>query len=88
VARAEERGSTPHTLQKKLEVFLEAAPYPAGDPKAEDPDWAFPELTDSMIDGAVQAYRGEFKRRARHEQPVCPPSPLLEGLYAPARRSC
>lgn len=68
MARAEERGSTPHTVQKQLEVFLEAAPYPAGDPQAEDPQWAFPELTDSMIDRAVRAYHEEFGGRARHEQ--------------------
>jgi hypothetical protein len=68
VARAEERGIAPRTLQKQLDALLEAAPYPAGDPQAEDPVWAFPELTDSMIDRAVQDYRKEFRRRARHEQ--------------------
>ena len=54
VARAEERGIAPRTLQKQLEALLEAAPYPAGDPQAEDPVWAFLELTDSMIGRAVQ----------------------------------
>ena len=54
------------TLQKRFEAFLEATPYPAGDPQAEDPEWSFSTLTDSMIDEAVHAYHEE-SRRARHE---------------------
>jgi hypothetical protein len=56
------------TLQKRFEAFLAAAPYPAGHPGAEDPEWPFPELTDSMIDRAVRAYHKEFRRLLREER--------------------
>lgn len=65
IARTGERRIAVHTLQKQFEAFLSAAPYPAGDPQAEDPDWPFPQLTDAMVDRAVQAYRREFTAVAR-----------------------
>ena len=53
------------TLQKQFETFLSAAPYPAGDPQAEDPEWPFPQLTDAMVDRAVKAYHQDFRRHLR-----------------------
>ena len=67
VAPTRQRRIALRTLQKQFEEFLSAAPYPAGHPRAEDPEWPFPQLTDAMVDRAVRAYHKEFWRRARHE---------------------
>lgn len=53
------------TLQKQFEAFLSAAPYPAGDPRAEDPEWPFPALTDAMVARAVKAYHRDFRRQLK-----------------------
>jgi len=63
VASEKERGAGRGDLQKRMERFLDAAPYPAGHPHADDPDWPFPQLTDSMISAAVREYHKEFWRR-------------------------
>jgi len=67
IARTEKKRMAMSTLQRHFEAFLAAAPYPAGDPRVEDPEWPFPELTDAVVDQAVQVYQEEFRRRARHE---------------------
>lgn len=43
--------------RKELETFLGAAPYPAGDPGFEDPEWPYPSLTDARIHAAEAEYR-------------------------------
>lgn len=42
-----------------FEDLLQAAPYPAGDPDAEDPFWSLADLTDEKIAAAVAAYERE-----------------------------
>jgi hypothetical protein len=51
-----------HVLEQltDLEKVLGAAPYPAGDPNQEDPEWPYPQLTDETIEAAQQQYRMEF----------------------------
>ena len=65
LASTRQRRIAMRTLQKRFETFLAAAPYPAGDPQAEDPDWPFPRLTDAMVDRAVKAYHQDFRRHLR-----------------------
>jgi hypothetical protein len=60
-----ERGAGPRDVQKALERFLDADPYPAGHPRFEDPEWPFPELTDAMVMKAFKAYRKRIRRRAQ-----------------------
>lgn len=48
-----------YDLLQLFEQFLGAAPYPAGDPKAEDPAWALIEITDEKIARALDLYRKE-----------------------------
>ena len=67
LALAGQRRIAMRTLQKQFETFLSAEPYPAGNPRAEDPEWPFPQITDAMVGRAVKAYHQEFWRRARDE---------------------
>ena len=50
------------TLRARVDAFLGAAPYPAGHPGYEDPDWPFPQLTDSAINAAVRGYHKWFRQ--------------------------
>jgi len=53
------RNPSSYDLLQHFEEFLEAAPYPAGDPDAEDPLWTLPDLGDEKIAAACSAYRKE-----------------------------
>lgn len=54
-----QRNPSSYDLLQHFEDFLEAAPYPAGDPGEEDPRWTLADLTDAKIAAAVSAYRKE-----------------------------
>jgi hypothetical protein len=58
-----------HKVLEVIEDFLGAAPYPAGDPAFEDPNWPYPSLTDARIKAAEAEYRRRVHQllRRRHD---------------------
>ncbi len=60
-------------LLQFFETFLDAAPYPAGDPHAEDPGWSLAEMTDERVAAATAAFEADLEdlhRDAKKEGPA------------------
>ncbi len=55
-------------LRAAFEGFLNAAPYPAGDPRVEDPDWSYSSLTDQVIAQAYEEYVQRVERTVRRKK--------------------
>ncbi len=49
-----------YDLLQFFEDFLEALPYPAGDPRADDPLWTIEGITDERVAAACESYHNEF----------------------------
>ena len=54
--------------RKELATLLNAAPYPAGAPGFEDPDWPYPSLTDARIHAAEAEYRQRVRSLRRKDR--------------------
>lgn len=50
-----------YSIRTEFAKFLDALPYPAGDPREEDPVWHYPDWSDDVINRAYQEYLKRWK---------------------------
>ena len=67
IAYESEKAHVPasYDLLQFFEDLLQAAPYPAGDPTAEDPFWSLTDVTDEKVAAASASYERERARQRK-----------------------